>query len=160
MTGRLSCPLLRERNLIVLGQVHLSGGHFFREMAPAGVAAIVVTAAIVGVVNHRSLRTTAMVTGSVERPVFGTGLVAIAAATIFVLVLPSPAVPVAAVGVASVLLKARAWPGQGRWALEVLGVPVLLGLFGIAVTLGRVWSGRRNCCTTLVRGLQRALLLS
>ena len=113
-------------------------------MAPAGVAAIVVTAVVVGVANHRSLRTTASVTGHTERPVLGAGLVAVAAATIFVLVLSSPAVPVAAVGVAAVVLKARSWPGQGRRALEVLGVPVLLGLFGIAVTLGtigRVWSG-------------------
>jgi arsenical pump membrane protein len=43
-----------------------------------------------------------------------------------------------------VLLKTRAWPVQGRRVLDVLGLPVLVGLFGIAVTLGtlgRVWSG-------------------
>ena len=142
--GSLLLPGSNLTNLIVLGQVHLSGGHFFREMAPAGVAAIIVTAAVVGLAYHRSLRTTATVSGQVEKPVLGTGLVAIAAATIFVLVLHSPALPVAVVGVAAVLLKARSWPGQGRRAFEVLGVPVLLGLFGIAVslgTLGRVWSG-------------------
>ena len=142
--GSLLLPGSNLTNLIVLGQVHLSGSHFFREMAPAGVAAVVVTAVVVGVANHRSLRTTASVTGHSERPVWGAGLVAVAAATIFVLVLSSPALPVAAVGVAAALLKAHSWPGQGRRALEVLGVPVLLGLFGIAVTLGtvgRVWSG-------------------
>ncbi len=142
--GSLLLPGSNLTNLIVLGQVHLSGSHFFREMAPAGVAAIVVTAVVVGVANHRSLRTTASVAGRIERPVLGAGLVAVAAATIFVLLLSSPALPVAAVGVAAAVLKARSWPGQGRRALEVLGVPVLLGLFGIAVTLGtigRVWSG-------------------
>ena len=41
-------------------------------------------------------------------------------------------------------LRARSRTGQGERALDVLGVPVLIGLFGIAValgTLGRVWSG-------------------
>ncbi len=142
--GSLLLPGSNLTNLIVLGQVHLSGGHFFREMAPAGVAAILVTAAVVGVANHRSIRTTATATGKVERPVFGVGLIAIAAATIFVVLLKSPALPVAVVGVAAVLLKTRAWPAQGRRVLDVLGLPVLIGLFGIAValgTLGRVWSG-------------------
>ena len=155
--GSLLLPGSNLTNLIVLGQVHLSGGHFFREMAPAGVAAIIVTAAVVGLAYHRSLRTTATVSGQVEKPVLGTGLVAIAAATIFVLVLHSPALPVAVVGVAAALLKARSWPGQGRRAFEVLGVPVLLGLFGIAVslgTLGRVWSAPPNCSATLVPGRQ------
>ena len=61
--GSLLLPGSNLTNLIVLGQVHLSGSHFFREMAPAGVAAIVVTAVVVGVANHRSLRTTASVPG-------------------------------------------------------------------------------------------------
>ena len=142
--GSMLLPGSNLTNLIVLGQVHLSGGHFFREMAPAGVAAIIVTGAVVGVAYHRSLRTTATITSQVEKPVLGAGLVAIVTATVFVLVLHSPALPVAVVGLAAVLLKARSWPGQGRRAFEVLGVPVLLGLFGIAVslgTLGRVWSG-------------------
>jgi arsenical pump membrane protein len=101
--GSLLLPGSNLTNLIVLGQVHLSGGHFFREMAPAGVAAIVVTAAVVGIAHHKSLRTTAMVTGRAERPTLGAGLIAIVAATIFVLLFSSPAVPVAAIGVAAVL---------------------------------------------------------
>jgi arsenical pump membrane protein len=142
--GSLLLPGSNLTNLIVLGQVHLSGGHFFREMAPAGVAAILVTAVVVGVANHRSIRTTSTATGEIERPVFGVGLVAIVAATIFVVLLRSPALPVAVVGVVAALLRSRARPGQGRRALEVLGVPILVGLFGVAValgTLGRVWSG-------------------
>ena len=118
--GSLLLPGSNLTNLIVLGQVHLSGSHFFREMAPAGVAAIVVTAVVVGVANHRSLRTTASVTGHSERPVLGAGLVAVAAATIFVLVLSSPALPVAAVGVAAAAfegpLLARPGPASPRSA--------------------------------------------
>jgi len=142
--GSLLLPGSNLTNLIVLGQVHLSGGHFFREMAPAGVAAIVVTAAVVGIAHHKSLRASAPVTGRPEPHVWGAGLIAIVAATIFVLLLSSPALPVAAIGLAAVLWNSRTWPGQGGRAVEVLGVPVLLGLFGIAVTLGtlgRVWSG-------------------
>jgi arsenical pump membrane protein len=142
--GSLLLPGSNLTNLIVLGHLHLSGGQFFREMAPAGVAAILVTAAVVGVAHRRALRTSVTVTDGPKRPIFGAGLLAIVAATIFVLVLPAPALPVAAVGVVAVLLKSRSWPGQGRRAREVLGLPVLVALFGVAValgTLGRVWSG-------------------
>jgi arsenical pump membrane protein len=69
---------------------------------------------------------------------------AVLAVTVLVLVLHSPALPVAAVGLVSVSLRAPSRTEQGKRALEVLGVPVLIGLFGIAValgTLGRVWSG-------------------
>ena len=142
--GSLLLPGSNLTNLIVLGEVHLSGGQFFRHMAPPGIVAILVTAVVVGVVHHRSLRATATVGENAGQPVFGVGLVAIAAATVLVLVLRSPALPVAAVGVAAVAIKARSWPGQARRALEVLGLPILIGLFGIAValgTLGRAWSG-------------------
>jgi arsenical pump membrane protein len=145
--GSLLLPGSNLTNLIVLGEIHLSGGHFFRQMAPGGIAAILVTALVVGVRYRRSLRTTATVTGQMEPPVLGAGLLAITAATVLVLVLRTPALPVMAVGVAAALLRWRTYPGQGRRALEVLGLPVLIGLFGIAVTLGtlgRVWSGPAN----------------
>ena len=142
--GSLLLPGSNLTNLIVLGHLHLSGGDFFREMAPAGVAAILVTAAVVGAAYHRALRTSVTVTDRPERPIFGAGLLAVVVVTTFVLVLPAPALPVAAVGVAAVLLKSRSRPGQGRRAREVLGLPILIALFGVAValgTLGRVWSG-------------------
>ncbi len=67
-----------------------------------------------------------------------------AAVTVLVLVLRSPALPVAVVGVAS----AGAGMVSGRLAwtrgLGILGLPLLIGLFGVAValgTLGRAWSG-------------------
>ena len=51
----------------------------------------------------------------------------------------------------------RAWrsddrPGAARSAAQVLGVPVLVGLFGLAValgTLGRTWSGPATLLTHL-----------
>jgi arsenical pump membrane protein len=78
------------------------------------------------------------------RPVLGIGLAAVLAATVLVITLPSPALPVAAVGVMAAGLRVaqrRERPSQVR---EVLGLPVLTGLFGVAVALGalgRAWSG-------------------
>jgi arsenical pump membrane protein len=142
--GSLLLPGSNLTNLIVLGHLHLSGGEFFRHMAPAGIAAILVTAAVVGIANHKALRTTVTITARGERPVVGAGLIGVIAATVFVLVLRSPALPVAAVGFVVTLVKGRAREGQARRALNTLSLPVLIGLFGIAVTLGtvgRVWSG-------------------
>ena len=82
-------------------------------MAPAGVAAIVVTAAVVGVAHRRALRTSVTATERSERPIFGAGLLAVLAATAFVLVLPAPALPVAAVGVAAVRTQVSFLAGAG-----------------------------------------------
>ncbi len=81
---------------------------------------------------------------SAERPVLGAGLVAVLLATVLVVTLASPALAVAAVGVVAVgirLAQRRVTLAQVR---EVLGLPVLIGLFGVAVALGavgRAWSG-------------------
>ena len=145
--GSLLLPGSNLTNLIVLGHLHLSGGAFFAHMALPALAAAAVTALVVGVVHHRALRTTAVPTMEPERPVLGVGLVAIVVVTVLVVALHAPALPVAAVGLVAVAL--RSWrsgdtaarPGS---AARVLGVPVLVGLFGLAValgTLGRSWSG-------------------
>ena len=71
---------------------------------------------------------------------------AIVLVTVLVVTLRAPALPVAAVGVVAVVLSSRrgAPATTPRAALDILGVPVLVGLFGLAValgTLGRSWSG-------------------
>ena len=142
--GSLLLPGSNLTNLIVLGHLHLSGADFFRHMAPAWLASVVVTALVIGVAERHSLRASINVGAKLQRPVLGIGLIAVLAVTVLVLVLHSPALPVAAVGLASVSLRAPSRTEQGEQALDVLGVPVLIGLFGIAValgTLGRVWSG-------------------
>ena len=131
-------------NVIVLGHLHLSGRAFLEHMALAGLSAAVVTALVVAVVHRGELRTTIAPGAAPGRPVLGVGLVAVLAVTVLVVVLRSPALPVAGVGLAAV-----AWRGLSRRtapeaAVRVLGLPVLVGLFGLAValgTLGRVWSG-------------------
>jgi arsenical pump membrane protein len=147
--GSLFLPGSNLTNLIVLGHLHLSGGAFFAHMALPALAAAAVTALTVGAVHHRALRTTVAPTVEPERPVLGLGLLAVAVVTVLVLALRAPALPVAAVGLVAVAL--RTWRGgdgdrraTARSALRILGVPVLVGLFGLAValgTLGRSWSG-------------------
>ena len=148
--GSLLLPGSNLTNLIVLDHLHLSGGAFFAHMALPALAAAAVTALVVGVVYHRALRTTALPTMEPERPVLGIGLVAIVVVTVLVVALHAPALPVAAVGLVAVAL--RTWRSRRsgdagdsvRSAARVLGVPVLVGLFGLAValgTLGRSWSG-------------------
>jgi arsenical pump membrane protein len=145
--GSLLLPGSNLTNLIVLGHLHLSGGAFLAHMALPALAAAGVTALVVGVVHHRALRTTLTPSLEPERPVVGVGLVAIVLVTVLVVALRAPALPVAAVGVAAAVLssrRGRARPTTPRAALDILGVPVLVGLFGLAValgTLGRSWSG-------------------
>jgi len=85
--GSLLLPGSNLTNLIVLGHLHLSGGQFLSHMAPAAIAASLVTAVVVGITEHRSLRTTVASVSNLERPVLGIGLIAVVAVTVLVLVL-------------------------------------------------------------------------
>ena len=142
--GSLMLPGSNLTNLIVLGHVHMSGGEFFRRMAPAAIASVLVTALVIAARHHSELRTNAVFGGAVARPKLGAGLVAIAAATVLVVVLPNAALPVLGVGLVAVALRLRPWRSAWSEARDVLGLPVLAGLFGVAVALGalgRAWSG-------------------
>jgi arsenical pump membrane protein len=134
-------------NLIVLGHLHLSGALFLSRMWLAALAALVVTAGVVALAERRELLTTATPPAPAPAPrrqVLGLGLVAVLTATVLVVTRPAPALPVAAVGLAAVTV--RGWQRRlaVRDAAGVLGLPVLAGLFGIAVALGvlgRLWAG-------------------
>ena len=60
--GSLILPGSNLTNLIVLGHAHMSGGEFFRRMAPAGVVSVLVTALVIGVCHHPELRAEAPLT--------------------------------------------------------------------------------------------------
>jgi arsenical pump membrane protein len=143
--GSLVLPGSNLTNLIVLGHVHMSGGAFFRRMAPADVAAVVVTAVAIAARHHAQLRARVPAPRSPKvQARLGVGLVAVLAATVLVVALRNAALPVAAVGVLAVAARLGASRAARARALEVLGAPVLVGLFGIAValgTLGRAWAG-------------------
>jgi arsenical pump membrane protein len=151
--GSLLLPGSNLTNVIVLGHLDLSGREFFAHMALAGVAAAAVTALVVAAVHRRELRTTiAPGETRAERPVLGVGLLAVIAVTVLVLVLRSPALPVLAVGLVAIALRAGRGATAPADAVRVLGLPVLVGLFGLAVALGalgRSWSGPATLLTHL-----------
>ena len=134
-------------NLIVLGHLHLSGGRFLSRMWLPSLVAVIITAAVVGVVARPSHRIQAGDASGITRvaPVtLGVGATGVAAAALLVVMLKAPALPVAAVGVLVAgieLVRGRQTAGD-LWS--VLGLPILVGLLGIAValgTVGRSWSG-------------------
>ena len=143
--GSLLLPGSNLTNLIVLGHLHLTGGQFAARMWLPWLGAVLVTAAVVAVAERRTLRVVATGQSEVSRPVLGIGLAAIVAATVLVIVIRSAALPVFVIGgvAAGIRLRRGGEVTPGRiW--QVLGVPVLAGLFGAAValgTLGRAWSG-------------------
>jgi arsenical pump membrane protein len=142
--GSLFLPGSNLTNLIVLGHVRLSGAAFLSHMWAPGLAALVVTASVVAGLEHRALRMTACELPAPERATLGLGLASIALVTLLVLVLRSPALPVAIVGVVAIGARVVSGREQIRRVSGVLGIPLLVGLFGIAValgTIGREWSG-------------------
>jgi arsenical pump membrane protein len=146
--GSLLLPGSNLTNLIVLGHLHLSGRQFLSRTWLPTLGALAVTAAAVAGFEHREIRVTARSNGLAgERTsprVRPLSLVAVTAAAGVVLVLRNPAPVVVALGVVAVgarLVQRRDTAGH---VLDVIGAPVLIGLFGVAValgTLGRTWSG-------------------
>jgi arsenical pump membrane protein len=142
--GSLPLPGSNLTNLIVIGHLRLSGGEFLHRMALPWVAAVVVTAVVVGVAERRRLRASARPADRPGPPVLGVGLAAVVVSTVLVVVLRAPALPVAAVGVVAIGVRLHSGREHGTHVRKVLGVPVLVALFGLAValgTLGREWSG-------------------
>jgi arsenical pump membrane protein len=142
--GSLFLPGSNLTNLIVLGSLHLSGGEFLARMWAPALAALVVTAVVIACLEHRALGARAGHLTPPERPVLGLGLVAVVAATVLVVALPSPALPVAITGALTAGIRLVTGKYQLPHVAGVLGVPTLAGLFGVAValgTLGRVWAG-------------------
>jgi arsenical pump membrane protein len=148
--GSLLLPGSNLTNLIVLGHLHLTGGAFLARMGLPWVAAVVVTAAVVawaapvgGPGYGPAPVPPGADPGPAHRLVLGPGLVAVLAAAVLVVVLAAPALPVVAVGLAAVAARTLMRRRSLRPVLEVVGLPVLAGLFGLAVGLGaagRDWS--------------------
>jgi arsenical pump membrane protein len=142
--GSLLLPGSNLTNLIVLGHLHLTGGQFAARMWLPWLAAVLVTAAVVGWRERRSLTAPAAEPEPPERPVLGLGLAAIVIATALVVAVRDSALPVLIVGVLAAgarMFRGKLAPEDAR---EVLGAPLLVGLFGAAVALGalgRAWSG-------------------
>ena len=184
--GSLLLPGSNLTNLIVLGHLHLSGGQFLHRMAVPWVVSVVVTTVVVGTVERRRLHEArpapagAGVPGAPGAPgstvtpehgpvVVGVGLVAVCATTVLVVTLRSPAVPVLVVGTGAAVIRSRRGDVGIDRARQVLGLPVLVGLFGLAVglgTLGRQWAapatllGHLDAPATAVFGAVAAVLVN
>ncbi len=164
--GSLLLPGSNLTNLIVVTHARISGGSFASRMFLPWIAVGLVTAGVVAVLSRDSLRAkrdgsptqlggeSASAEESPGRPRLGVGAVGIGAAVAAMLLLGSPSLVVLAVGVAAVcarmfgarMLGVRAPGGSVKVArvAQVLNLPVLVGLMGLATavgTLGRLWSG-------------------
>lgn len=134
-------------NLIVLGGRHLSGGAFAAAMLPAWIAASVAIPAVLAVAFRQELSHAGPRSRSVPPPVrVGAGVAGVVVAVVAMLVLSGGVV--ALVVAAAGCLAAGSYLARGRVGrdevVRTVDVPVLAGLFGLAValgTLGRVWSG-------------------
>jgi arsenical pump membrane protein len=130
-------------NLLVLSGHSGAGASFLVEMLPAAIAATLVTAAGIVLIHRRSLRAgTAAVRELDEAPTrsrpthVGAGLFGSIVAAALMVTLTNPALPVLGLALALLawrVLRRRAELGP---ALEALGLPVLAGLFCLAVALG------------------------
>jgi arsenical pump membrane protein len=142
--GSLLLPGSNLTNLIVIGHRHLSGVQFLSHMWEPALAAFCVTAAVVAWVHRHQLQVDVRPPGRPGRPRLGLGLVAIGAAAVLVVGLSSPALPVLLVGVSAVGMLLATRRDRLVHVVGVLNLPVLVGLFGVAVALGalgRSWSG-------------------
>lgn len=169
-SASLLLPGSNLTNLIVLGHLHLSGARFAGRMALAFVASVTVTSLVVAVSHRRGRRAGGLRPGSSDTrsggpddsatsglrgrradllplphpPLRPLGFLAVAAATVVVLLVRSPALPVAAVGCGAVAVKLLQRRTDFERVARVLGARVLVGLLGVAValgTLGRSWNG-------------------
>ncbi len=127
-------------NLIVLHGEHVSGATFFARMWPAAMVSVLTTIAVLLVAFRRSFGTPPGEAPRRARPRLGVGAPAVVTATVLVLLLAAPALPVLLVGVAA-LLAARTKRAR---VLAAVDVRVLALLFMLATTLGGVgrwWGG-------------------
>jgi len=126
-------------NLLVLSQDHVSGATFFARMLPMALAAMAITAVGLALIHRRGLSASPIQPPRAQPPApvrLGVGFWGTLLAAGLVLILTNAALPVLALGVAMLALRER--QGRVRWSegLSRLGVPVLLGLFALAVALG------------------------
>ena len=133
--GSLLLPGSNLTNLIVLGHFHLSGGQYLARMALPWAVSVLVTAGVVAILERRSMRPGESPPRLSNRRravpfTFGLG-VGGPGRTVLIIVLRSPALPVAAIGMAAVSVRVltrkeqavgpsrcwgyRSWSGCSGW---------------------------------------------
>jgi arsenical pump membrane protein len=141
--GSLFLPGSNLTNLIVLSHADVSGARFLAGMWAGAVAAAGSTAVVI-LASFWRANDGAGEDHYERSPLrLRVGLVSVAAATVLVVVVAAPALPVLGVGVAAVLLSRTP---RAR-ILAAVDVRALVGLFAVAVLLGglgRWWRGPEN----------------
>jgi arsenical pump membrane protein len=127
-------------NLIVLHGEHVSGATFFARMWPAAVASVLMTIAVLLLAFRSSFGGPAEQANEQRNARIGVGAVAVLVATVLVLVLASPALPVLVVGVAAVLV-ARTTRARVVAAVDVRVLGLLFVLATLLGGVGRWWGG-------------------
>jgi arsenical pump membrane protein len=136
-SASLILPGANLTNLIVLSREHVTGTTFASRIWPAWIAAILVTALVVGLMF--GLRRYGEPTREQPPWQIGIGAAGVIGAAVLVLALPNPAVPVLALGIVLVVLRRSSW----RDVVRTTSPHVLATLFAIAVALGtlaRTWA--------------------
>jgi arsenical pump membrane protein len=144
-SASLILPGSNLTNLLVIGHGRISGATYALRMAPASVAAVMVTAVVLTALFQRSLRSAAFPSGAeAPRLILGPGLAASVGAGALVLFTRAPALPVLALGMAAALTSYLLGRLDRRRLHLALDVRPLLLLFLVALALGtlaRGWSG-------------------
>jgi arsenical pump membrane protein len=148
-SASLLLPGSNLTNLLVLARQQVAGAVFAGQMLPAWLAAVSVTIVVVGLWHRTALAGPAPVdaVGGPVPPAVGLGLAGVAvtvAAAALVLGLRAPAIPVLVLGVVAVAATIGADRRRAGEIVRTLDLPVVAGLFGIAVALGTLagdWSG-------------------
>jgi arsenical pump membrane protein len=133
-SASLFLPGANLTNLIVLHHERASGAVFLARMWPAALASVGATTVVLLLVFRRELRSERAVANDDASVRLGVGAVAVLASAVLVLVLASPALPVLAVGTASIVL-ARAARARVLAAVDIRTLGIL---FVAAVGLGAV----------------------
>jgi arsenical pump membrane protein len=124
-------------NLLVLSGGHATGATFLARMLPMALAAPLLTAGGLVAIHRRALWVAGdAVAGPRERVRPGVGLWGALACAALIVALRDPALPVLAVGLVALAARLRGGRLTFRQALSSLGLPALIGLFGLAVALG------------------------
>jgi len=144
-SASLLLPGSNLTNLLVLARDHVSGAVFAARMLPAWAAAIVVTVVVLAVRYRHALARPGRAHDVAVAPRSGlVGVGVTLAAAGLVLILPSPALAVVGLGAAAVGLSVNRGRTRIGNVIETVDLPVLVGLFGLAVGLGTLagtWSG-------------------
>jgi len=144
-SASLLLPGSNLTNLLVLARDHVSGAVFAARMLPAWVAAMIVTVVVLALHYRHALARPGRADDVAVAPRSGlVGVGVTLAAAGLVLILPSPALAVVGLGAAAVGLSVNRGRTRIGNVIETVDLPVLVGLFGLAVGLGTLagtWSG-------------------